>query len=35
MGFLGPVNIKIPMVVDRAISALPTVVVGGTRWTCI
>jgi prolyl-tRNA synthetase len=29
MGFLGPVNIKIPMVIDRAIAALGTVVVGG------
>ena len=29
MGFLGPVNIKIPMVIDRAIAALATVVVGG------
>jgi prolyl-tRNA synthetase len=29
MGFLGPVHIKIPMVIDRAIAALATVVVGG------
>ena len=29
MGFLGPVNLKIPMVIDRAIAALATVVVGG------
>ncbi|MGO8896769.1 MAG: proline--tRNA ligase [Isosphaeraceae bacterium] len=29
MGFLGPVNIKIPMVIDRAVAALATVVVGG------
>ncbi len=29
MGFLGPVGIKIPMVIDRAIAAMPTVVVGG------
>jgi prolyl-tRNA synthetase len=29
MGFLGPVNIKIPMLIDRAISAMVTVVVGG------
>ncbi|MGC8640287.1 MAG: proline--tRNA ligase [Isosphaeraceae bacterium] len=29
MGFLGPVNIKIPMIIDRAIAAMPTVVVGG------
>ena len=29
MGFLGPVAIKIPMILDRAIAAMPTVVVGG------
>jgi prolyl-tRNA synthetase len=29
MGFLGPVGIKIPMVIDRAIAAMSTVVVGG------
>jgi prolyl-tRNA synthetase len=29
MGFLGPVAIKIPLVIDQAIAALPTVVVGG------
>jgi prolyl-tRNA synthetase len=29
MGFLGPVAIKIPLVIDRAIAELPTVVVGG------
>jgi prolyl-tRNA synthetase len=29
IGFLGPVAIKIPMVIDRAIAAMPTVVVGG------
>ncbi len=29
LGFLGPVAIKIPMVVDRAIAAMPAVVVGG------
>ncbi len=29
MGYLGPVGIKIPMVIDRAIAAMPTVVVGG------
>ena len=29
MGFLGPVGIKIPMVIDRAIAAMPAVVVGG------
>ena len=31
MGFLGPVNIKIPLVVDRAVAALPSVVVGGNE----
>jgi prolyl-tRNA synthetase len=29
LGFLGPVAIKIPMVIDSAVAALPTVVVGG------
>jgi prolyl-tRNA synthetase len=29
MGFLGPVGIKIPMLIDRSITAMPTVVVGG------
>jgi prolyl-tRNA synthetase len=29
MGFLGPVAIKIPLVIDRAIAAMPSVVVGG------
>ena len=29
IGFLGPVAIKIPMIIDTAIAALPTVVVGG------
>jgi prolyl-tRNA synthetase len=29
MGFLGPVGIKIPLVIDRAIAAMSTVVVGG------
>ena len=29
MGFLGPVAIKIPLVIDSAITAMPTVVVGG------
>jgi prolyl-tRNA synthetase len=29
MGFLGPVAIKIPLVIDHAIAAMPTVVVGG------
>ena len=29
IGFLGPIEIKIPLVIDRAIAAMPTVVVGG------
>jgi prolyl-tRNA synthetase len=29
LGFLGPVGITIPMVIDRAIAAMPSVVVGG------
>jgi prolyl-tRNA synthetase len=29
MGFLGPVDIKIPMIVDRGVAAMPNVVVGG------
>ena len=29
MGFLGPVSIKIPMVVDQSVAAMPRVVVGG------
>ncbi len=29
MGFLGPVAIKIPLVIDHAIAGMPTVVVGG------
>jgi prolyl-tRNA synthetase len=29
MGFLGPVAIKIPMVVDRAVAAMPSLVAGG------
>jgi prolyl-tRNA synthetase len=29
MGFLGPVDIKIPMIVDQAVAALPRVIVGG------
>ncbi len=29
MGFLGPVGIKIPLVIDHAIAAMPAVVVGG------
>jgi prolyl-tRNA synthetase len=31
VGFLGPVAIKIPLVIDRAIVAMPTVVVGGNE----
>lgn len=29
MGFLGPVGIKIPMVVDQSVAAMPSVIVGG------
>jgi prolyl-tRNA synthetase len=29
MGYIGPVGLKIPVAVDRAVAALPTVVVGG------
>ncbi len=29
MGFLGPVGLKIPLVIDQAVAALPRVVVGG------
>ncbi len=29
MGFLGPVKIQIPMVIDNAVAAMPTIVVGG------
>ncbi len=31
MGFLGPVEIKIPLAVDRSVAAMPTVVVGGNK----
>jgi prolyl-tRNA synthetase len=31
MGFLGPVNIKIPLAVDQAVAAMPSVVVGGNE----
>jgi prolyl-tRNA synthetase len=31
MGFLGPVGIKIPLVIDRAIAAMTSVVVGGNE----
>jgi prolyl-tRNA synthetase len=31
LGFLGPVDIKIPMAVDAAVAALPSVVVGGNE----
>ncbi len=31
MGFLGPVGIKIPLVIDRAVAAMPTVIVGGNE----
>jgi prolyl-tRNA synthetase len=29
LGFLGPVGVKIPIVIDRAVAAMPAVVVGG------
>lgn len=29
MGFLGPVDIKIPLIIDQAVAALPKVIVGG------
>jgi prolyl-tRNA synthetase len=29
IGFLGPIDIRIPIVIDRAIAAMPSVVVGG------
>ena len=32
MGFLGPVDIKIPLVVDRSVAAMPDVVVGGNKF---
>lgn len=31
VGFLGPVDIKIPLVVDKAVAAMPAVVVGGNE----
>ena len=31
MGFLGPVEIKIPLAVDRSVAAMATVVVGGNK----
>ena len=31
LGFLGPVGLKIPLVVDRSVAALTTVVVGGNQ----
>ncbi len=31
MGFLGPVDIKIPLKIDRDVAAMPTVVVGGNQ----
>jgi prolyl-tRNA synthetase len=31
MGFLGPVNIKIPLVVDTAVAGLPDIIVGGNE----
>ncbi|QDV32707.1 proline--tRNA ligase [Tautonia plasticadhaerens] len=31
MGFLGPVDLKLPMVVDQSVAAMPRVVVGGNK----
>ncbi len=31
MGFLGPIAIKIPMIVDRAVASMETIVVGGNE----
>jgi prolyl-tRNA synthetase len=31
MGFLGPIGLKIPMVVDQSVAVMPRVVVGGNR----
>jgi prolyl-tRNA synthetase len=31
VGFLGPIDIKIPMIVDRAVAAMSTIVVGGNE----
>ncbi len=31
LGFLGPIAIKIPMIVDRSVAAMPTIVVGGNE----
>jgi len=31
MGFLGPVDLKIPLAVDRSVAAMPSVVVGGNK----
>ncbi len=31
LGFLGPVGLKIPLVVDRSVAHMPTVVVGGNQ----
>ncbi len=31
LGFLGPVDLKIPLVVDRSVATMPTVVVGGNQ----
>ena len=31
LGFLGPVDLKIPLVVDRSVAAMPSVVVGGNQ----
>jgi len=31
LGFLGPVDIRIPLAVDRSVAAMPTVIVGGNK----
>ncbi|WP_435011718.1 proline--tRNA ligase [Tundrisphaera lichenicola] len=31
MGFLGPIDLKIPLAVDRSVAAMPKVVVGGNK----
>jgi len=31
MGFLGPIDLKLPLVVDRSVAAMPRVVVGGNK----
>ncbi len=31
MGFLGPIDLKIPLIVDRSVAEMPTIVVGGNE----